>query len=380
MNNVCTISVGVKAPLIKEGDDIVKIVVSSVLDSTFCVSSGLDKMYDLQDGDIIGITESVIARSQGNYVTIDDIAKEIKRLYGEDAVIDVIEPIYSRNRFAMILKGIARGCKGVRILMPEYDCVGNVIRNHPFTKMNYDEYYEEICKNEECKVEIRRESYYLRHISHLNILYCGLHDYDKMDEVFERLGISPNCETSKIYTLADVFKDKCEYGLLGSNKATEEKLKLFPRKKNSVINWKLSKGSDTIVKEIKEKIKETTGYDVHVVVYADGCFKDPVGGIWEFADPVSMVSYTDPEIFESTPNEIKLKAFIDDYKGKDLSGHIKKEIESKDNLMGKMDSQGTTPRLIRDLVASLMDLTSGSGDKGTPIVLVKNYFNNYIKG
>ena len=168
-----------------------------------------------------------------------------------------------------------------------------------------------------------------------------------------------------------------EYGLLGSNKATEEKIKLFPRKMSIIVNGQLSLGADKIVKSIKDKIKEKTGHDVIVVVYADGCFKDPVGGIWEFADPISMVSYTDEGIMESTPNELKLKAHIDEYEGDNLEGYIKESISNKKNLKGDMKSQGTTPRLIRDLVASLMDLTSGSGDKGTPIVLVQNYFKNY---
>ena len=382
MNKFGTISRGIKAPLVKNGDDIVNIVVNSVLEATKDVHySALDAdvktNYDLNDGDIIGITESIVARCQGNYVTIDEIAQEIKKLYGEDAVIDVIEPIYSRNRFAMILKGIARGAKKLRILMPLIDEVGNVSINHPFTKMNYEEYYATICANENCDIEIHRTPNYIEHKTDLNLLLCPLHEM--MEETLKALAPYINNTILNCYSLKDIFKDKCEYGLLGSNKATEEKLKLFPRK----ADWywhpdgDYIMGSDSIVKEIQRQIKDKTGVNVHVVVYADGCFKDPVGGIWEFADPVSMVSYTEPELFESTPNEIKLKAFIDDYKGDNLSEHIKNEIESKKNLMGKMDSQGTTPRLIRDLVASLMDLTSGSGDKGTPIVLVQNYFKNY---
>ena len=382
MNNIGTQSIGIKAPLIKEGDNIVGIVVESVLSATKIVNRGTswlytDKKYDLNDNDIIGITESVIARSQGNYVTIDDIAEEIKKMYGEDAVIDVIEPIYSRNRFSMILKGIARAAKKLRILMPLVDEVGNVSINHPFTKMNYEEYYATICANENCDIEIHRTPNYMEHKTDLNLLLCPLHEM--MEETLKALAPYINHMILNCYSLKDIFKDKCEYGLLGSNKATEDKLKLFPRK----ADWywhpdgDYIMGSDSIVKEIQRRIKDEAGVNVHVVVYADGCFKDPVGGIWEFADPVSMVSYTEPELFESTPNEIKLKAFIDEYQGDNLSEHIKNEIVSKKNLMGKMDSQGTTPRLIRDLVASLMDLTSGSGDKGTPIVLVKNYFNNY---
>lgn len=384
MNKVGTQSIGIKAPLIKAGDDIVNIVVNSVLNATrIDPPEGtwwLDEKYhyDLNDHDIIGITESVIARSQNNYVTIDKIAEEIKHLYGENAVIDVIEPIYSRNRFAMILKGIARGAKKLRILMPPVDEVGNVIHNHPFTKMNYDEYYREICENENCEVEIHYSPCdYLLHKDNLNLLICSLH-YTK-EQVLSELTLYINGSIKNCYSLKDICNDTCEYGLLGSNKSTEEKIKLFPSKASIFKKgWPMITGADEIVKRIKEMIHEMTGYDVIVAVYADGCFKDPVGGIWEFADPVSMVSYTDPEIMESTPNEIKLKAYIDENVNKEnLEEYIKNEVKSKSDLMGKMDSQGTTPRLIRDLVASLMDLTSGSGDKATPIVLVKNYFNNY---
>lgn len=389
MNNIGTQSIGIKAPLIKEGDDIVSIVVNSVLKSTKIEppvgTTWLypENHYDLNDKDIIGITESVIARSQGNYVTIDDIALDIKEKYGIDATIDIIEPIYSRNRFAMILKGIARGAKKVRILMPPVDEVGNVIHNHPFTKMNYDEYYKEICENENCGVEIHYSpTNYLEHKENLNLLICSLHH--TKEEVLSELSLYINGSIKNCYSLIDICNRTCEYGLLGSNKATEDKIKLFPSKANTFIHGYKMIGSDEIVNRIKEAIYERTGSDVIVVVYADGCFKDPVGGIWEFADPVSMVSYTDSEIMESTPNEIKLKAYIDEYIdnksgmiGVNMETYIKNEIKSKSDLTGKMDSQGTTPRLIRDLVASLMDLTSGSGDKATPIVLVKNYFNNY---
>lgn len=384
MNKVGTQSIGIKAPLIKAGDDIVNIVVNSVLNATR-IDPPRGTMwlsekyhYDLNDHDIIGITESVIARSQNNYVTIDKIAEEIKHLYGENAVIDVIEPIYSRNRFAMILKGIARGAKKLRILMPPVDEVGNVIHNHPFTKMNYDEYYKEICENENCEVEIHYSPCdYLLHKDNLNLLICSLH-YTK-EQVLSELTLYINGSIKNCYSLKDICNETCEYGLLGSNKSTEEKIKLFPSKASIFKKgWPMITGADEIVKRIKEMILEMTGYDVIVAVYADGCFKDPVGGIWEFADPVSMVSYTNPEIMESTPNEIKLKAYIDENANKEnLEEYIKNEVKSKSDLMGKMDSQGTTPRLIRDLVASLMDLTSGSGDKATPIVLVKNYFNNY---
>lgn len=393
MKNIGTQSIGIKAPLIKEGDDIVQIVVESVLNATWIAPpSGtlwlsMKNHYDLNDKDIIGITESVVARSQGNYVTIDEIASDIKEKYGIDATIDVIEPIYSRNRFAMILKGIARGAKKVRILMPPVDEVGNVIHNHPFTKMNYDDYYKEICGNENCDVEIYSNPNYLEHKKNLNLLICSLHH--TKEEVLSELSLYIDGPTSYIdclhgaikncYSLIDICNNKCEYGVLGSNKATEEKLKLFPRKKDLIVNGNLIKGSDTIVKEIKEKIKEITGLDVIVCVYADGCYKDP-SGIWEFADPVSMVSYTDEEIMESTPNEIKVKYFIDNkygnLSGENLENAIRQEIENNKNknLIGEMSSQGTTPRKYKDLLASLFDLTSGSGSKCTPIILCQSYF------
>lgn len=383
MRNIGTQSIGIKAPLIKEGDDIVKIVVETVINATEIDhptgESCIDKKYgyDLNDGDIIGITESVVARSQGNYVTIDEIASDIKEKYGIDATIDIIEPIYSRNRFAMILKGIARGAKKVRILMPPVDEVGNVIHNHPFTKMNYDEYYKEICENENCDVEIYNNPNYLEHKQNLNLLICSLHH--TKEEVLNELNLYINGSINNCYSLIDICNSKCEYGLLGSNKATDEKLKLFPRKQDIENMGVVMEGSDTIVKEIKKQILIRTGKDVIVCVYADGCYKDP-SGIWEFADPVSMVSYTDEEIMESTPNEIKIKYFIDNkygnLSGENLENAIKQEIENNKNknLIGEMSSQGTTPRKYKDLLASLFDLTSGSGSKCTPIILCQSYF------
>ena len=227
--------------------------------------------------------------------------------------------------------------------------------------MNYDDYYKEICEKENCEVEIHYSPYdYLTHKNNINLLICSLHH--TKEEVLSALSLYINGNIKNCYSLSEICNDTCEYGLLGSNKSTEEKIKLFPSKASIFKHgWPMITGADEIV-----------------TVYADGCFKDPVGGIWEFADPVSMVSYTNPEIMESTPNEIKLKAYIDENANKEnLEEYIKNEVKSKSDLMGKMDSQGTTPRLIRDLVASLMDLTSGSGDKATPIVLVKNYFSNY---
>ena len=386
MNKVGTQSIGIKAPLIKAGDDIVNIVVNSVLNATR-IDPPTGTMwlsekyhYDLNDHDIIGITESVIARSQGNYVSVSDIASWITSRYGNRNII-VVNPIYSRNRFAMILKGIARAANNeVGIVMPEYDEVGNPKGVNKFTGVDIEQYYTDLVQNEGKSCKITKDvNVYNKWCGwelpfgkdEFLIIYCGLHDYnDKKTEYYHY---------DNFITLADICNETCEYGLLGSNKATEEKIKLFPSKA-SIFKKGLPMitGADEIVKRIKEMMHEMTGYDVIVSVYADGCFKDPVGGIWEFADPVSMVSYTDPEIMESTPNEIKLKAYIDENANKEnLEEYIKNEVKSKSDLMGKMESQGTTPRIIRDLVASLMDLTSGSGDKATPIVLVKNYFNNY---
>ena len=357
--NVGVISMGVKAPIIREGDDLKSIVVNSVLDAT-----------DIDDKDIISITESVVARSQGNYITVDEIAEDVRKRLGNESTIALINPIYSRNRFSMILKGIARAAKRVVIYMPDVDEVGNVVRNHPFTGMNYDEYYESIVNSEGATCLICHKIFDFDDFDDSPcLIYCGLHDYNE----WRYKNGSATC-----ITLADICSDKCEFGVLGSNKATEEKLKLFPKK---------DKATD-LCYAIKEQIKNKTGKDVYVCVYGDGCFHSPkVNGIDgtsinEFADPVTMPAYTDSNIFESSPNEIKIKAFADDkYKnlsGNDLELAIKEEIKSKNkNLVGNMSSQGTTPRMIRDLVASLCDLTTGSGDKGCPIVVVKNYFKNY---
>lgn len=337
--NKGVISRGITAPMIKEGDDIVKIVVDSIL-------SGY---YNIYDKDVIGITESVIARATGQYVTVDDIAEDIIKKFGSDADINIINPIYSRNRFSMILKGIARAAKRIYFAMPEFDEVGNPSGVNPFTGVNIQEYYREICEKENC------EAYFSTQITLNNTnnwLYCGLHDY-------EEYGKKHNC-----YTLADICSNVSpDWGLLGTNKSTEERLKLFPSKAVA----------QKVCDEVKAQIKEITGKDVIVCSYGDGCFKDPVGGIWEFADPVTMPAYTDKELIESTPNEIKLKAFIDDGTSEE---EINKLIKEKKDLKGSMTSQGTTPRLYRDLLASLMDLTSGSGDRATPIVLIQNYFRD----
>lgn len=343
---------GLRAPIVKQGDDLVQIIVNTVL------NSGLE----IKDRDVLGITESIVARCQGNYVTIDEVAEEIKQLSNNAKAIAVFKPIYSRNRFAMILKAIARAAgEKVFIKMPPHDEVGNVIRNHPFTGLNYDDYYKSIVGAEGKKCVI----YYDTMPSSLD------EDFEDSFEIDARMYFTtynmPRRENS--CTLADICADKCEYGLYGSNKASEERLKLFPSKKYA----------QDLVEKVQEKIYTETGKKIEVMCYGDGCFKDPVGGIYEFADPVVSPAYTSR--LEGTPNEIKIKNFADekykDLRGEELDNAIKEEIKHKDsNLKSNMSSQGTTPRRYTDLLGSLMDLTSGSGDKGTPFVYVQGYFDN----
>lgn len=380
MRNIgTTMSVGIRLPIIKEGDNLGEAVVNGVLNATFVKrnivnvedSSGWRveevKKYDLEDRDVIGITESVVARSIGKYVTVDEIGRWLVERYGEKKNYILVCPIYSRNRFSMILKAIARVAYTVWIVMPEYDEVGNPRGVNPFTGVDIGEYYNEIVVHEGARCEILNniDKYELSvEGKDYVVIYCGLHDYNDYREKYS------SYEYGNYITLADICSDRCEYGLLGSNKATEEKLKLFPDKEDC----------KELLSYVQTEIMKKTGKKVEVMVYGDGCFKDPVGGIWEFADPVVSPAYTSG--LEGTPNEIKIKAFADDkfkeLKGTELSNAIKNEIKNKEkNLVGKMDSQGTTPRRYTDLLGSLMDLTSGSGDKGCPVVLVKNYFKNY---
>ena len=377
MNNMSNgvISRGIKAPMIKEGDDLVNIIVDSVInevknvtvthipyyiDGVRAFNTEEHISYDINDKDIIGITESVIARAAGQYISVDDIAEWIIKKFGPDAELIVDSPIYSRNRFSMILKGIARAAKKIYFIMPPFDEVGNPSGVNPFTGVDIQKYYAEICSEENCESEFGESVYEVtKNINDYDIdnygwIYCGLHNYNEWKEK----------RTGKIATLADVCKEfSPDWGVLGTNKSTEERLKLFPSKEVA----------QKVCDEVKAQIKKITGKDVIVCSYGDGCFKDPVGGIWEFADPVTMPAYTDKELIESTPNEIKLKAFIDDGTSEE---EINKLIKEKKDLKGSMTSQGTTPRLYRDLLASLMDLTSGSGDRATPIVLIQNYFRD----
>lgn len=342
-------SIGLIAPIIREGDNLEKIVIDTVL------NSGLQ----IDNGDIIGITESVVARAEGNYVTIDEIAEDIKRVLHNPEYVYLEGPIYSRNRFAMILKAFARAVKKrVIIYMKSVDEVGNTLRHHLFTGLNYDEYYKSIIESEGKEylivTKMTGDTPEVTTFPQDNIVDCSLH---------------PTVNWTK-YTLMSFCKDKCEYGLLGSNKASEEKLKLFPSYDYSHI----------LVDTISNEIFEKTGKKVEVFIFGDGAYKDPDSDIWEFADPVTSPAYT--EGLEGTPNEIKIKNFADDkfshLKGEDLKKAIQNEIKNKEkNLKGNMNSQGTTPRRYINLLSSLADLTVSSGDKGCPIVYIKNYFKNY---
>lgn len=354
MRTIGTASYGLRAPIVKQGDDLIEIIVNTVL------NSGLE----IKDRDVLGITESIVARCEGNYVTIDEVAEEVRKISDNADVIIIDRPIYSRNRFAMILKAIARGTgKKVVIIMPPVDEVGNVIRNHPFTKLNYDEYYKSIVEGEgkECKI--------IDDIKNKELLSVYKEDPFVIDA---RMYFTTNSDLSdEVHnaSLSSFCRGKCEYGLYGSNKSSEELLKLFPSK-----NY-----AQNLVEKVQGKIFTETGKKIEVMVYGDGCFKDPVGGIWEFADPVVSPAYT-PGL-EGTPNEIKIKNFADekykDLRGEELNTAIKEEIKNKSsNLKGNMMSQGTTPRRYTDLLGSLMDLTSGSGDKGTPFIYVQGYFDN----
>ena len=353
MRTIGTASYGLRAPIVTQGDDLVQIVVDTVL------NSGLE----IKDRDVLGITESIVARCEGNYVTIDEVAEEIREMSNNADIIFVDRPIYSRNRFAMILKAIARAAgKKVFIYMPAIDEVGNVIHNHPFTKLNYDEYYKSIVEAEGKECKILHEEYEVS-LNQIELFHAYLIDARMYFTTYNMPRRENSC------TLADICADKCEYGLYGSNKASEERLKLFPSKKYA----------QDLVEKVQEKIYTETGKKIEVMCYGDGCFKDPVGGIYEFADPVVSPAYTSR--LEGTPNEIKIKNFADekykDLRGEELDNAIKEEIKHKDsNLKSNMSSQGTTPRRYTDLLGSLMDLTSGSGDKGTPFVYVQGYFDN----
>lgn len=390
---VGTISRGVRAPIIREGDDLATIVVDSVLDAA------KSENYEMRDKDVVAVTEAVLARAQGNYAKIDDIAEDVKAKLGGET-IGVIFPILSRNRFAICLKGIARGAKKV-VLMLSYpsDEVGNHLvdielldekgvnpysdvltlekyrelfgeNKHTFTGVDYVEYYSSLIKEAGAEVEVifaNNPKVILNYTK--NVLTCDIHTRKRTKRILKEAG------AEVVIGLDDILTESVNgsgfnenYGLLGTNKSTEETVKLFPR------------DCKEFVEVVQKQFKERTGKNVEVMVYGDGAFKDPVGKIWELADPVVSPAYTSG--LEGTPNEVKLKYLADndfaDLKGDELKAAISDYIKNKDNdLVGEMVSQGTTPRRLTDLIGSLCDLTSGSGDKGTPIVHIQGYFDNF---
>ena len=390
---VGTVSRGVRAPIIRQGDDIVEIVTSSVLEAS------ADANFEIQDRDIIAMTEAVVARAQGNYASVDDIATDIRTKFGGETV-GVILPILSRNRFAICLRGIAMGSKKI-VLMLSYpsDEVGNHLisldaldqkgidpyrdvldlkkyrelfgyEKHRFTGVDYVEYYESLITGcgAECEIIFANDPRAVLTYTK-NVLTCDIHTRARSKRLLKAAG------ADIVYGLDEILTSSVNgsgynenYGLLGSNKATEDTVKLFPRDCQPVVD------------AIQKKIYDATGKNVEVMVYGDGAFKDPIGKIWELADPVVSPAYT--KGLEGTPNELKLKYLADNdfanLSGDALKEAIKEKIVQKDSdLVGQMASEGTTPRRLTDLIGSLCDLTSGSGDKGTPIVYIQGYFDNY---
>ena len=390
---VGTVSRGIRCPIIREGDDLASIVTESVL------AASKSEEFPLRDRDVIAVTESVVARSQGNYCSVDDIAADVKAKLG-GGTVGVIFPILSRNRFAICLRGIAKGAKKV-VLMLSYpsDEVGNElvsldkldeagvnpysdvltlaryrelfgVNPHPFTGVDYVAYYTELitgCGAEAEVIFANQPKAILPYADH--IINCDIHTRARTKRILLAAGAKKVCGLDDLMT-APVNGSGCNerYGLLGSNKATEDTVKLFPRE------------CMDLVLSVQSRILEATGKHVEVMVYGDGAFKDPQGKIWELADPVVSPAFTDG--LQGTPNELKLKYLADndfrDLHGEALKKAISDSIRAKDgNLVGNMASEGTTPRQLTDLIGSLCDLTSGSGDKGTPVVLVQGYFDNY---
>jgi hypothetical protein len=391
---VGTVSRGIRAPIIREGDDLAGIVVNSVLEAA------ANESFSLHDKDVIGVTEAVLARAQGNYATVDQIAADVKLKFpgGEFAVLF---PILSRNRFAICLRGIARGAKKLTLVMSyPSDEVGNHLVDldmldekgvnpwtdvlseeryralfgsnpHPFTGVDYVDYYRQLCKEEGAEADFifandcRAVLGYTKHV-----LACDIHTRARTKRLLKAAGAQTVLGLDELMTAPVEGSGYNEhYGLLGSNKATEEKVKLFPRE------------CDAFVQDVQSRLLQKTGKRIEVMVYGDGAFKDPVGKIWELADPVVSPAYTDG--LEGTPNELKLKYLADNnfaaLSGEELKNAVAEYIANKpkESLKGKMETQGTTPRRLTDLLGSLCDLTTGSGDKGTPIVLIQGYFDNY---
>ena len=391
---VGTVSRGIRCPIIRQGDNLAEIVSTSVIEAAEIEG------FRLHDRDVIAMTESIVARSQGNYATVDDIAADVKKKFG-GGTLGVIFPILSRNRFAICLKGIARGAKKI-VLMLSYpsDEVGNSLATYDlidaaginpytdvlsleryrevfgvqklqFTGVDYVEYYADLIKEQGAEVEIifaNQPKAILNYTK--NVLTCDIHTRVRTKRLLREAG----AET--VLGLDEILNEpvngsgfNAKYGLLGSNKSDEEKIKLFPKE------------CKDLVLDVQKRIFEATGKNVEVMVYGDGAFKDPQGKIWELADPVVSPAFTDG-LF-GTPNELKLKYLADndfkDLSGDELKNAISQSIRAKDgnSLVGNMSAQGTTPRQLTDLIGSLCDLTSGSGDKGTPVVLVQGYFDNY---
>ncbi len=390
---VGTVSRGIRAPIIKEGDNIVDIVADSIL------LAAKEDGFTIKDRDVVAMTEAIVARAQGNYATVDDIATDINNKFGGETV-GVIFPILSRNRFAICLRGIAKGVKKV-VIMLSYpsDEVGNHLisvddvdnsgvnpytdvlslekyrelfgyKKHTFTGMDYVAYYKELVEGcgAECEIIFANNPKAILNYTK-NVLCCDIHTRFRTKRILKENGAEIVLGLDEILNASvngSGFNE--QYGLLGSNKATEDKVKLFPT------------GCKEVVDAIQEKLYNATGKKLEVMVYGDGAFKDPVGKIWELADPVVAPGYTSG--LEGTPNELKLKYLADnefsELSGEELKEAIKGKIQEKDsNLVGKMASEGTTPRRLTDLIGSLCDLTSGSGDKGTPIVFIQGYFDNY---
>ena len=394
MRDVGTVVRGIRTPIIKEGDDLASIVVDSVLKA--CKS----EKFELEDKDVIGITEAVVGISEGNFATLDQIATDVKKKFNNSEHLGLVFPILSRNRFAVLLSAFARSTKKITLLSSyPSDEVGNDILyredlikynvnpssdliteneykekfghfKHLFTGVNMYEVYRDLVLKEGCEFEMvfsNRPEDILKYTK--DVIACDIHT-----RIETKARILKNDNEARVLTLSDILNQSVDssgyspYGLLGSNRSTEERVKLFPRT------------GDILVNRVQELIKEKTGKTVEVMVYGDGAFRDPVGKIWELADPVVSPAYTSG--LEGSPNEIKLKYFSEnkfkDLKGEELTKAMIEEIRTKDSkLKGSMATQGTTPRRYTDLLGSLCDLTSGSGDKGTPVVLIQRYFTNY---
>ncbi|MBQ3151580.1 MAG: coenzyme F420-0:L-glutamate ligase [Clostridia bacterium] len=390
-----TVSMGLRAPIIRQGDDLTEIVTGSVVEAM-----NVEGLIP-RDRDVVCMTEAIVARAQGNYASVDNIATDVRNKFGGETV-GVIFPILSRNRFAICLRGIAKGCKKV-VLMLSYpsDEVGNHLVDidlldekginpysdvltenewrdlfgypkHTFTGVDYVEYYSNLVRECGAEVEVIFANDCRAILSYTkNVLNCDIHSRTRTKRLLKAAGAEQVYGLDEIMTVSvDGSGYNARYGLLGSNKATEDTVKLFPREE-----------CQKMVEDIQAKLLEITGKHIEVMVYGDGAFKDPVGKIWELADPVVSPAYT-PGL-EGTPNELKLKYLADNdfsaLSGKELQEAIKSKIQQKDgsSLVGNMVSQGTTPRRLTDLIGSLCDLTSGSGDKGTPIVYIQGYFDNY---